>query len=243
MRAVLSKEITSFFASPIAYLIIGIFLVLNGLFLWVFKGDYNILDYGYADLSNFFLLAPWILILLIPAIGMKSFSEETRTGTLELLYISPTKLWQIVMAKYLAVVILAVLAILPTMLYLMGISELGVTEGNLDIGQALGSYLGLLFLVLVYASISVFASSTTDNQIVAFITSVALCFLMFYISEALATLVEDARQSLFLSNLGLKSRFETMARGILDTRDLVYFLSITVFFHFATVKQLKFRKR
>ncbi len=243
MWAIFKREITSFFASPIAYLIIGIFLVINGLFLWVFQGTFNIFDYGFADLSNFFLLAPWIMLLLIPAVCMKSFSEEMRSGTLELLYISPVSLWRLVLAKYFAALALAIIALLPTLLYIYSISELGSTTGNIDLGQALGSYIGLLFLIATYTSISLFASALTDNQIVAFIGGLIICFLFFYFSQGLATLADTADTALFLQKLGLKERFETMARGILDTRDVVYFLSLSFIFLYLTVGQLKNRKR
>ncbi len=243
MWAIYKREITSFFASPTAYLIIGIFLVINGLFLWVFQGSFNIFDYGFADLSNFFLLAPWILLLLIPAICMKSFSEEMRSGTLELLYISPTSLWQMVLAKYFAAITLAAIALLPTLLYIYSLSELGTTVGNIDIGLALGSYIGLLFLITTYTGISLFTSSITDNQIVAFISGLIICFTLFYFSEGLATLVKNGDLAFFLQNLGLKGRFGTMARGILDTRDVVYFLSLSFLFLYLTVSQLKYRSR
>ena len=243
MWAIYKREITSFFASPIAYLIIGIFLVINGLFLWVFQGNFNIFDYGFADLSNFFLLAPWILLLLIPAICMKSFSEEMRSGTLELLYISPSSIWQMVLAKFFAAITLATIAILPTLLYIYSLAELGTTVGNVDLGLALGSYIGLLFLITTYTGISLFTSSITDNQIVAFIGGLIVCFILFYFSEGLATLVSNGDIALFLKNLGLKERFETMARGILDTRDVVYFLSLSFLFLYLAVSQLKYRSR
>ena len=143
MWAIFKREISSFFSSPIAYLIIGLFLLLSGLFLWVFDGPYNILNAGFADMSSFFLLSPWIFLFIIPAICMKSISEEIKLGTLELLYIKPPSIWQVVMGKYLAAVLLSVLAVIPTMIYLYALSELGTTAGNLDIGLAMGSYLGL----------------------------------------------------------------------------------------------------
>jgi ABC-2 type transport system permease protein len=218
-------------------------LIVNGLFLWVFQGEFNIFDSGFADLSNFFLLAPWILLLLIPAICMKSFSEEMKSGTLELLYISPTSLWQLVLAKYLAAVALGIIAVLPTLLYIFSLSELGIVTGNIDIGLAMGSYTGLAFLITTYAGISIFASSITDNQIVAFIGGLIICFLFFYFSEGLASLAEDGEGVMLIKNLGLKARFDTMARGILDSRDIIYCLSISFLFLYLTVAQLKYRKR
>ena len=243
MWGIYNKEITSFFATPLAYLIFGIFLVINGLFLWVFEGPFNILDYGFADLNSFFLFAPWVFLLLIPAICMRSFAEEIKSGTLELLYIKPISVWRIVLAKYAAAVTLSVIALVPTLLYLYSISELGTTVGNLDTGLALGSYLGLLFLILTYTGIGVFTSSITDNQIVAFISGLVLCFLFYYFWDSLAPEINNRDVSLFIRNLGLKTRFESMARGILDTRDLIYFLSVAALFLYLTVSQLKFRNR
>ena len=243
MWAIFKKEITSFFASPIAYLIIGLFLILCGLFLWVFQGPYNIFDYGFADMSNFFLLAPWIFLFIIPAISMRTFSEERKLGTLELLYIKPQGLWQIVLGKFSATVCLSLLALLPTLLYGYSISELGTTIGNLDTGLVIGSYIGLIFLLMAFASIGVYSSSITDNQIVAFIIALAFCFVVYFISEGLATVVEGGASSLFVKNIGLNARFESMARGVIDSRDIVYFLSISFFFLYLTVVQLKYRRR
>src|SRR5210317_65349 len=180
MIAILKKEINSFFSSPIGYLVIAIFLILNGLFLWLFKGEFNILDNGFADLSNFFTLAPWILIFLIPAVTMRAFSEEKKQGTLELLLTKPLSHFQIVMGKYLGALILIVLALLPTLLYVYTVHELGNPVGNLDMGSTLGSYLGVVFLAAGYTAIGIFSSTLSDNQIVAFIIAVFLCF-FFYI--------------------------------------------------------------
>ncbi len=243
MWAIFRKEISSFFASPVAYLIMVVFLILNGLFLWVFKGPFNILDFGFADLSNFFLLAPWVFLLLVPAISMKSFSEEIKLGTLELLYIKPTGIWQIVIGKYLAIVSLCLVAIIPTLIYIYCISALGTSPSNLDLGLALGSYLGLIFLIGTYAGISIFASSITDNQIVAFIAGLVLCFLAFYLWEAVAPELSSGSSAEFVRRLGLKARFDNMARGIIDTRDLIYFLSLSGFFLLLTVNSIKYRKR
>ena len=243
MWAIYKKEINSFFATPLAYLILGIFLILCGLFLWVFQNPFNIMDYGFADMNSFFLLTPWVFLLLIPAICMRSFSEEIKSGTLELLYIKPISLWKIVLAKYIAAATLSIMAVLPTLLYLYSISELGTTVGNLDIGLAIGSYFGLFFLILTYTSISIFSSSITDNQIVAFISGLVLCFLFYYFWDSLSVQIENRDIALFVQKLGLKGRFEGMARGILDTRDLVYFLSIAGLFLYLTVSQLKYRNR
>lgn len=243
MWAIFKREISSFFSSPIAYLIIGLFLFLCGLFLWVFEGDYNIFNTGFADMSNFFLLAPWIFLFIIPAICMKSISEEIKLGTLELLYIKPPPIWKVVLGKYGAAVLLSCLAVLPTLVYVFALNELGTTRGNFDLGLALGSYLGLFFLILTYASISLFASSVTDSQIVAFILGLAICFALFYVSEGVATLFQDGESYLFVKNLSLKARFEAMARGVLDSRDLIYFLSLSFLFLYLTVHQINNKRR
>lgn len=226
MLAILKKEINTFFASPIGYLVIAIFLLLNGLFLWLFKGDYNILDYGFADASPFFLLAPWILIFLIPAVTMRSFSDEKKQGTLELLLTKPISHSNIVLGKYFGAFILILIAILPTLLYIFTIYQLGNPVGNLDIGSTLGSYFGLLFLIAAYTAIGVYASTLSDNQIVAFITSIFICFVFYIGFDGIA----DFMSSNFIEQLGMNAHFKSMSRGVLDTRDIIYFLSITICF-------------
>ncbi|MFT5216310.1 MAG: ABC-2 type transport system permease protein [Glaciecola sp.] len=226
MLALLKKEINSFFASPIGYLVLAIFLIINGLFLFLFKNEFNILDYGFADLSSFFTLAPWILIFLIPAVTMRSFSEEKRQGTLELLLTRPISKLQIVLGKYFAAVVLIVLALIPTLLYVYTVYQLGNPIGNLDLGSTIGSYIGLLFLVAAYTAIGIFSSSISKNQIVAFIIAVFIC-LFFYIGfESLA----DYLSSNTIDSLGMQAHFESIGRGIIDTRDLLYFLTVTVIF-------------
>jgi ABC-2 type transport system permease protein len=226
MLAILKKEINSFFASPIGYLVIGIFLMLNGLFLWFFKGEFNILDYGFADLSSFFLLTPWILIFLIPAVTMRSFSDEKKQGTLELLLTKPISHFNIVLGKYFGAFILILMALIPTFLYVYTVYQLGNPVGNIDMGSTLGSYFGLLFLVASYTAIGVFASTLSDNQIVAFIAAVFICFVFYIGFEGLAEFLSSD----FVEQLGMSSHFKSMSRGVLDTRDIIYFLSVTFFF-------------
>ncbi|WP_370476466.1 gliding motility-associated ABC transporter permease subunit GldF [Tamlana flava] len=239
MLAILKKEINSFFASPIGYLVIGIFLVVNGLFLWLFKGDFNILNYGFADLSSFFLLAPWILLFLIPAVTMRSFSDEKKQGTLELLLTKPISAFNIVLGKYFGAFILIIIALIPTLLYAYTVYELGNPVGNLDMGSTLGSYFGLLFLVAAYTSIGVFASTLSDNQIVAFIVGVFICFFFYIGFEGIA----DYTSSNFVEQLGMNAHFKSMGRGVLDTRDIVYFLSITMFFLMLTKLKLNTERK
>ncbi|WP_350286155.1 gliding motility-associated ABC transporter permease subunit GldF [uncultured Croceitalea sp.] len=239
MLAIFKKEIRSFFTSSIGYLIIGLFLLLNGLFLWVFKGDFNVFDYGFSDLSNFFLLAPWVFLFLIPAITMKSFSEERKLGTLELLLIKPVSVLKMVLAKFGGALVLCLMAVAPTVVYVLAIDDLGMVAGNYDIGVILGSYFGLLFLMASYTSIGVFASSLSDNQIAAFILAIVLAFMVFFGFEALATLLSDGTTQQLVKSFGAKTHYESIARGIIDTRDIVYFLGLTLFFLYLTHNRIK----
>ncbi|GAA4231509.1 hypothetical protein GCM10022291_04160 [Postechiella marina] len=238
MFAILKKEINSFFASPIGYLVIAIFLLLNGLFLWVFKGEFNILDFGFADLSSFFLLAPWVLIFLIPAVTMRSFSDEKKQGTLELLLTKPISYLHIVLGKYLGAFVLILIALLPTLIYVYTVSQLGNPVGNLDMGSTLGSYFGLLFLVTSYTAIGVFCSTLSENQIVSFICAVFLCFLFYIGFEGIA----DYVASTFIEQLGMSTHYKSMSRGVLDTRDIIYFITTTAFFIVLTVYGIKTEK-
>jgi ABC-2 type transport system permease protein len=238
MWSVFKKELTSFFTTPVGYLVMGLFLVLSGLFLWVFKGPFNIFDYGFADLSLFFLLAPWIFLLLIPAITMRSFAEERKLGTLELLLSKPLSTTRMALGKYLGVLALAVIAIIPTLLYVATISELGTTAGNLDTGLIWGSYAGLLLLMMVYCAVGLFCSTLTENQIVAFMGGILLCFLFYYGFEGLSTLVPDGQTSLWIKKFGMAAHYERIGKGILDSRDLVYFLSLAAFFLYLSINRL-----
>ncbi|WP_299361858.1 gliding motility-associated ABC transporter permease subunit GldF [Winogradskyella sp.] len=240
MLAILKKEINTFFASPIGYLVIGVFLLLNGLFLWVFKSEFNIFDNGIASLSAFFLLAPWILIFLVPAVTMRSFSDEKKQGTLELLITKPISHFQIVLGKYFGAFILIVIAIIPTLLYVYTVMKLGNPEHNLDMGSTIGSYFGLLFLIASYAAIGVFASTLSDNQIVTFIIAVFICFFMYFGFEGLSN-YNVFGNLVYMENLGMSSHYNSMSRGILDTRDLVYFISIAIAFLIFT--KLRIQKR
>ncbi|MFT4610993.1 MAG: ABC-2 type transport system permease protein [Glaciecola sp.] len=238
MLSILKKEINTFFSSPIGYLVIAVFLLLNGLFLWLFKGNFNVLDNGFADLSPFFLLAPWILIFLVPAVTMRSFADEKKQGTLELLLTKPISHLNIVLGKYLGSFVLIVIALIPTLLYVYTISKLGNPEGNLDMGSVMGSYFGLLFLIAAYTAIGVFTSSLTDNQIVAFIVAIFICFFFYFGFEGLSNynLFGDA---FYIEKLGMESHFKSMSRGVLDSRDIIYFLSITALFIVLTKLNIK----
>jgi ABC-2 type transport system permease protein len=237
MKAILLREIKSFFGSPIGYMVIAIFLILNGLFLWVFEGDFNILNSGFADLNPFFTLAPWILIFLIPAVTMRSFSDEKKQGTIELLLTKPLTNWQIVNGKFIGAFLLIIIALFPTLVYVFVISNYGSPAGSFDLGSTIGSYFGLLFLVASYTSIGLFTSTLSENQIVAFIIAVFLCFLFYFGFEGISTL--SVSFSDFIASFGMDFHYKSISRGVVDTRDVLYFSSVTVLFLAATVYQLK----
>ena len=243
MLAIFKREVLSFFTTPVGYLIIGFFLVLNGLFLWVFKGNFNIFDYGFADLGNFFLLTPWVFLFLIPAVTMKSFSEEKKAGTLELLFIKPLSIRETVYGKFFGALFLVLIALIPTILYGICISQLAIPEGNLDWGLIYGSYFGLFFLAMSYTAIGIFTSTLTENQIVAFILALVICFMFYDGFVAVSTLFNDSEIKQFIISLGMKSHFDGISRGVLDSWELIYFLSLTVLFLFFAIVQLKNHSR
>ncbi|PQB07475.1 gliding motility-associated ABC transporter permease subunit GldF [Polaribacter filamentus] len=237
MIAILKKEFNSFFASPIAYLVIGVFLLTNGLFLFIFNDDFNILNAGFADVTPFFYLAPWIFLFLIPAVTMKSFADEFNNGTIELLKTKPVSDWQIVLGKFVASLLLVITAIIPTFIYVYTVYKLGNPTGNIDFGSTIGSYIGLLFLAATYTSIGLFTSTLSKNQIVAFILGIFITFFLFFGFDAIAT--SFGNSSLTIKNLGINEHFKSISRGVIDTRDLIYFLSVTIFFLFITKTRLE----
>ena len=237
MKAILIKEINSFFTSPIAYLVIGFFLLINGLFLWFFDDDFNILNAGFADVTPFFYLSPWVLLFLIPAITMKSFADENNNKTIELLKTKPISDWQIVFGKFWASLLLTVIAIIPTLTYVYTVYKLGNPIGNVDFGSTFGSYIGILFLASTYTSIGLFTSTISKNQIVAFILAVFITFLLFYGFDAVSN--SFGNDSLLIQKLGINEHFKSISRGVIDTRDLVYFISVTGFFLFITKIRLE----
>jgi len=236
MFSILRKEINSFFSSPVAYLVIGVFLLINGLFLWVFKDDFNILNAGFADLNNFFFLVPWIFLFLIPAITMKSFADELSSGTIELLKTKPITDWQIVLGKFWASLVLIIIALVPTLTYAYTVYQLGNPIGNIDLGSTIGSYLGLLFLAATYSAIGLFTSTLSKNQIVAFILGVFITFILFYGFDTLANSFTDNNYTIKL--LGINEHFKSISRGVIDTRDIIYFLSLILFFLFLTKQKI-----
>ncbi|MFN8143019.1 MAG: gliding motility-associated ABC transporter permease subunit GldF [Bacteroidia bacterium] len=231
MFALFKKEIDSFLNSLIGYVVILVFLLTTGLFLWIFPGtDFNILSNGYANLDALFILAPWLFLFLIPAITMRMFSEENKSGTIELLLTRPLKDLQIVTAKYLAAVILVLFSLLPTLIYCISIYRLASPYGNIDLASIFGSYIGLIFLCSGFTAIGVFSSSLTNNQIIAFIVAVLLCFFFYSGFDFFSGLLSANGAGSIFSLFGISRHYASLSRGVIDTRDLVYFISLTAFF-------------
>lgn len=237
MIAILKKEFNSFFSSPVAYLVIGVFLLMNGLFLWVFKENFNILNAGFADLDSFFYLTPWLFLFLIPAITMKSFADEYNVGTLEILKTKPLSDWDIILGKFLAATLLVCIALLPTLTYVYTIYDLSNPYGAIDGGSIIGSYIGILFLATTYTAVGLFTSTLSRNQIVAFILGIFMSFILFYGFDALASLIGNT--GYYLKQFGFNEHLKSISRGVIDTRDIIYFTSVTFFFLFITKKQLE----
>lgn len=229
MYAVFKRELFSFLNSLMAYITIGIFLLACALWLWFFP-DTSILNYGYAELNGFFSLAPFLFMFLVPAITMRSFAEERREGTYVLLATKPLSELQIILAKFFACAMLLIFALLPTLVYVYSIYQLGFPKGNLDTGAIFGSYLGLLLLGAAFTSIGVFASSITKNQVIAFAVAVFLCFFTYSGFESVAKIFEGNYIATILLDLGINEHFQSISRGVLDTRDLIYFLIFSVCF-------------
>lgn len=229
MFSIFQKEIRSFLSSLIAYIVVAVFLLAIGLFMWIYKGT-NALDYGSASLDTLFMMAPWVFIFLISAITMRSFAEEKKSGTIELLTTHPVTDWQIILGKFFAGLALVVFALIPTLLYYYTIYQLGSPKGNIDSGAMWGSYIGLLFLGGCYVSVGLFASSLTDNQIVAFILSTFLCFLTYSVLGQLGGLFPTGKMNYYVEWLGIDFHYQSISRGVVDTRDLIYFLSFTAVF-------------
>ena len=229
MYAVFKRELFSFLNSSMAYITIGVFLLACAMLLWVFP-DTSILDYGYAELNGFFSLVPFLFMFLIPAITMRSFAEERREGTYVILATKPITDTQIISAKFLACVVLMLFALLPTLIYYYTIYQLGLPKGNIDSGAVIGSYLGLFLLGIAFTSIGIFASSITKNQVIAFAVAVFLCFFTFSGFESIGQLFELQTLGVLLINLGINEHYQSISRGVLDTRDLVYFISFALMF-------------
>ena len=229
MLSIYKKEIRSFLSSLIAYVVIIVFLLIIGLFAWIFA-DGNILAQGRANLDILFFLAPWVFTFLISAITMRSFAEELKQGTYEILSTKPITDLQIILGKFFASVTLVIFALLPTFIYVYSVYQLGSPQGNLDMVAIMGSYLGLLCLGMSYVSIGLFASVITPNQIVAFILGLFLCFFFYVGFDQMSNLGVFGGLDSFVQSLGIQYHYDSISRGVVDTRDLIYFLSVVSVF-------------
>lgn len=239
MFSILKKELRVFFSNATGYIVIGIFLILTGLFLWVIPGEYNILDSGYANVDGLFYLAPWLFLFLCPAVTMRLFAEEKQTGTWELLTTKPISKLHIALGKYLAGWVLVTLALLPTLLYYFSVWYLAEPMGNVDSGAFWGSFIGLLFLAAIYVSIGTFSSSLSNNQIISFVVAVMLSFFFYYGFEVIASFFSSGQSIQILETLGIHSHYKSMSRGVIDSRDVLYFVLVCSGFLSATVWKIK----
>ena len=242
MYSLFVKEIRSFLSSLIGYIVIVVFLLAISLFMWIIKGETNVLDSGYANIDTLFAIAPWVFLFLIPAITMRSFADEKKTGTIELLLTRPLTDLQIILAKYLAGLVLVLFSLIPTLVYYYSVYKLGTPQGNIDSGGTWGSYVGLLLLGSSFVSIGIFSSSLTDNQIISFILALALCFFCYTGFEQISSLSLFGKADTFIQALGINQHYNSLSRGVIDTRDVVYFLSFNAFFVLLTKTVLESRK-
>ncbi len=242
MWSICKKELRQFFSSLTGYIVIIVFLLVNSLFMWVFPGEWNIPESGYAGLDTLFFLSPWIFLFLVPAVTMRMIAEEKKTGTIELIYSKPVSEREIVWGKYLASVVLVLLALLPCLISYFSVSILGETPGNLDKGGTWGAFIGLFFLASVYASAGLFASSLTDNQVIAFIIAVLVCFILYMGFDSFAYLPGLKKIDETVINLGINEHYKSLSRGILDIRDAIYFITVAIIFNEATRLVLLSRK-
>lgn len=210
--------------------------------MWVFPGELNVLDSGYASMDTLFTIAPWVFLFLVPAVTMKTFADEKKSGTIELLITRPLTDLQIILSKYLASIVLILLALIPTLVYYVTIYSLGNPAGNIDSGGTWGSYLGLFFLGAVYAAIGVFSSSLTTNQVISFILAIAVCFFLYAGFESVSMMNIDNQFSSFIIKLGINEHYQSISRGVIDSRDLIYFLGVIMLFIVLTKTSLQSRK-
>jgi ABC-2 type transport system permease protein len=243
MRSIFIKEINSFFSSIVGYVALLVFLIACSLFLWIIP-QFSILDYGYASLERFFDIAPWLLLLLVPAVTMRSFADEFRTGTIEWLLTKPLTDLQIIVGKYLATIALIVFALIPTVIYVYTISNLALVDVKIDSGAIIGSYVGLFFLAASFSAIGIFCSSLTSNQVVGFLISLLACYLLYTGFEQLSKLPKLSEGiDYYLSMIGMEFHYNSISRGLIDSRDVVYFLSVIILFISLTRFSLNSRTR
>ncbi|MDR1847449.1 MAG: gliding motility-associated ABC transporter substrate-binding protein GldG [Bacteroidales bacterium] len=239
MFVLFKKELSSFLSSLTGYVTVVVFLAINGLFLWIVNTDFNIFDFGLANLDGLFIVSPWVFLFLIPAITMKMFAEEKKSGTIELLLTKPLSDMSIVFAKFMAAIVLVALAILPTLLYIISIYQLGMPKGNLDLGAIAGSYIGLMLLSVAFVAIGLYISSLTESSVVAFVASVFVSALIYIGFDLLCSLKIFGGAELFVRSLGINQHYASISRGVIDSRDIIYYASLAFLFLFLTKMRLE----
>lgn len=242
MYSLYLKEIKSFLSSILGYVFIIVYLIVAGLFLWVFPNINNIIFAGLSDIQGLFTISEMLFIFLVPAITMRSFAEERRSGTLELLFTKPLTDNQIIGSKFLACLTLLVITLIPTLVYVITVYCIGNPIGNIDMGSTWGSYVGLILLGSAFISIGLFASSLTNNQIVAFIVAALLCFIMFFAFDFIYSFDALGNFGYFVKTLGVADHYSSISKGVIDSRDLIYFISVNFIFLFGTKIVLLSRK-
>jgi ABC-2 type transport system permease protein len=242
MLSIFKKELNSFFSSLVGYIAISVFLLVCGFFMWAVP-DSNILDYGYATMDKFFAFAPWVLLFLLPALTMRSFADEYKSGTIEILSTLPLKEKDIILGKFFASFVLVLFSLLPTLLYVLTISRLSVVPGNIDTGGIFGSYIGLLFLSLAFTGIGILCSSCTSNQVIAFLVSIFVNFILYAGFETISRMsFFNGGADYIFSQIGMQFHYNSMSRGLIDTRDVVYFVSVIALSILATRFSVERRK-
>ena len=237
MFSIVRKELHQFFSSLTGYITLVLFLLVNGLFLFVLK-DSNLFDFGYATLDKFFELAPWIFLFLIPALTMRTLSDEFKTGTFEILQTRPLTKWQIVWGKYIAIITAIIFVLLPTLLYVYTVRSLSIMN-SIDSGGITGSYLGLFFLASVFAAIGLCCSGITNNAAIAFLISAFACLIIYFGFSAISKLPAlQGKADYYIEMIGIDFHYRSISRGVIDTRDIIYFFTIIYFFLILTVKNL-----
>lgn len=243
MLAIAKREILSFFTTPLGYSILAVFFILNGLLIWVFANPFNLVDSGFADLNLYFELMPWLFLFLVPAIGMKAFSEEIKSGTIALLFTKPISIWELILGKFLGMLFLISCSLFTSFIYAYVLIELKFEQDVFDWGAFWGSFLGLFFLAALFSSITLWCSCFSKNQVVAFLAAVLLCFLHFYGWGEASLYFSDNTVYSFFNAVGISSHFNQMSKGIIDSKDLIYFAGQLFLFLFLAVNQLQKLKR
>lgn len=240
-KIMFKKELTYYFSTPIAYIVIGLYLLCISLMLWVVPGEWNIIDSGYSQVDGLFRISPWLMLLMCPAVTMRLYAEELQSGTWNVLRAQPVPLWRIVLGKFFAAWCLLVLALLPCVVHYVAVYLMAEPMGNVDSGAFWGAFIGLMFLSAAFVSVGTLASAYTRNQIVAYIVGAACCFVLYYGFDLLSMMVSNANWGNAIAKIGFNSHFTSISRGVVDLQDITYFVSVSALFQVLTLCSLSRR--